>query len=103
MFTFIAATMIMPIDIQDFLQCDFYKSVERKIEENRLQLVPSDFFDVRDLTLLRLLQTNAQRPMPVRNINRLAIERAKQTNEGGAVISVSISLIIRKTLLIVDE
>ena len=43
--------------------------------------------------LLRIFQTNAQRPMAVRNITENVVRRAKITENTGAVVAVSISTI----------
>jgi hypothetical protein len=71
---------------------DATRGIEHQIENPSLQVVPSDFFNIRDYLLLRLLQTNAQRPMAVRNITTKAIDRAKKTD--GALIMVTIPSIL---------
>ena len=87
-------TMILPADIQHYLMSDATRGIEHQIENPSLQVVPSDFFNIRDYLLLRLLQTNAQRPMAVRNITTKAIDRAKKTDDGGALIMVTIPSIL---------
>ncbi|CAC5400111.1 unnamed protein product [Mytilus coruscus] len=87
-------TMILPVDIQMFLRSETAKTIEKKFDNKSWQVVPSTFYDVRDYMLLRLLQTNAQRPMAVRNITIRSIDRAKRTDDGGLSITVSKSYIL---------
>ena len=47
-------TMIMPIDIQNFLASDAVKKIEEKLEKPCMAVVPSNFYDCRDYLLLRL-------------------------------------------------
>lgn len=55
-----------------------------------MKIVAEAFYKVRDFLLWKIIQTNAQRPMAVRNISEKAVHRAKVTESGGCVISVSI-------------
>ncbi|CAG2196203.1 unnamed protein product [Mytilus edulis] len=82
-------TMILPVDIQMFLSSKYAQTIEKKIANKSTQVVLSTFYDVRDYMLLRLLQTNAQRPMAVRNITINSIDRARRTDDGGISITVA--------------
>ncbi|VDI23172.1 Hypothetical predicted protein [Mytilus galloprovincialis] len=82
-------TMILPVDIQMFLSSKYAQTIKKKIANKSTQVVLSTFYDVRDYMLLRLLQTNVQRPMAVRNITINSIDRARRTDDGGISITVA--------------
>ena len=81
--------MLRPEDLSAFLQSDVAKEAKALALKPRNQVVPNDFYLIRDFILYRIIQSNAQGPMPVRNISERHIKRAKISEDGGAVISVS--------------
>lgn len=87
---YFADSMIMPSDIAEFLNCPAVSEIKEKALNPSMDVVPADFFDVRDFLLLRLIQTNAQRPMAVRNITQKTIQKAKITSDGWATMTVSL-------------
>ena len=84
---FFSGTMINPEDIVAFMECETILGNPPKTE-----LVPTTFFKVRDYILLRLIQTNAQRPGAVRSITPRVLQNAKVT-EDGAVLTVGVKVI----------
>ena len=81
--------MLVPSDFQDFLNSDIAKDCEKALlRKPKGDVVPSNYYNMRDYLLLRLLQRNAQRPMAIRNITKRAIENSK-ISEDGVVITVS--------------
>lgn len=90
---YISETMLLPADMSSFLLSDAAKNCQELALSPPIDIVPSQFYDVRDFILLRIFQTNAQRPMAVRNITENIVRRAKITENTGAVVAVSISTI----------
>lgn len=90
---YISETMLLPADMSSFLLSDAAKNCQELALSPPIDIVPSQFYDVRDFILLRIFQTNAQRPMAVRNITENVVRRAKITENTGAVVAVSISTI----------
>lgn len=85
--------MINPEDIVAFLASETTKECETILENPpKTELLPTTFFKVRDYILLRLIQTNAQRPGAVRSITPRVLQNAKVT-EDGAVLTVGVSII----------
>ncbi|CAC5393034.1 unnamed protein product [Mytilus coruscus] len=83
-------TMIMPEDIQSFLKSDKARQCRQCRE---LALAPptvpdsQTFFNIRDFLLIRILQSNAQRPMAALGITEERFKRAKITEDGQGVIA----------------
>ena len=90
---YISETMLQPEDISSFLLSDAAKKCQELALNPPTDIVPSLFCDVRDFILLRIFQTNAQRPMAVRGITESNVRRTMITENRGAVVAVSISII----------
>lgn len=82
--------MIDPEDIISFLNSPTAKECTALLKKPPMEIVAETFYKVRYFLLWKIIQTNAQRPMAVRNISEKAVHRAKVTESGGCVISVSI-------------
>ncbi|VDI06844.1 Hypothetical predicted protein [Mytilus galloprovincialis] len=82
-------TMITPEDFTEFWQSDVASEAEAKLKgEIPHTFQQSDFLHVRNYLLLRLLQSNAQRPGAVRNNTQQSMERA-HTDTNGAVVMIA--------------
>lgn len=82
--------MILPSDMQEFLNSAAIKEIEATFEEPiPAYVVPGDIYDKRDYLLFRLVQTNAQRPMAITGITARKVERVEMNEDGGAVVPVS--------------
>jgi hypothetical protein len=90
---FFSGTMINPKDIVAFMESETAKECETILgNPPKTELEPNTFFKVRDYILLRLIQTNAQRPGAVRAITPRVLQNAKVTEEG-AVLTVGVKII----------
>lgn len=86
--------MLTPDDFANFMHSDVAKQAEDKLKGSvPKEIVPADFFHVRNYLLLRLLQSNAQRPGAIKNLTTQAIDRA-HVNDKGAVVMVSQHMIV---------
>ena len=85
----IAETLLVPEDFCTFLESLSANEFRQKALNPPLVPTATDFYDVRDFLLFRIIQTNAQRPMAVLAITHKSVKRAKIDEEGGATITVS--------------
>lgn len=81
--------MIVPDDIAAFLSSTPSNRCRELALKPPMKIVATDFYDVRDFIIMRILQTNAQRPMAVRGMTHRCISMAKRTEDGGALVTVS--------------
>ena len=80
----------MPRDIATFFNCNAARRLlEKAIKPPTNNMVPADFYDVRDYGLLRLILMNAQRPAAIRSITERAFEEAHRSDDGWFSIAVS--------------
>ena len=82
--------MIMPNGIVEILNCPAVNEIKDKALNPKTEVVPADFYDVWDFLLLRLVQTNGQRPIAVRNITEETLKKAHITSDGWATLTVSL-------------
>ena len=84
--------MLLPVDFKNFLESDVSKECERALTTTPpKEMHAPTFVNLRDYLLLRIMQANAQRPMAIRGITEESVRKAKTTEDGGAVIMVSMS------------
>lgn len=82
-------TMLIPSDVRQFLDSDIAEHCKTLAMNPKWEVVKSDFYDVRDFLILRILQTNAQRPQAVRSITERVLNRATTNEDGWATLAVS--------------
>ncbi|CAC5379905.1 unnamed protein product [Mytilus coruscus] len=82
-------TMIIPEDIAAFLSSTPSNRCRELALKPPMKVVASDFYDVRDFIIMRILQTNAQRPMAIRGMTHRNISMAKRIDDGGALVTVA--------------
>ena len=86
---YFAETLLTPEELNDFLKSSVMEKVNAILEKPEIPTDPEEFYFIRDALLLRILQTNAQRPAAVAGITQKRLDRAK-TEEGWATVAVSI-------------
>lgn len=81
--------MIIPADIRRFFESDVAEHWTTLATKPKWEVVQSEFYDVRDFLILRILQTNAQRPQAVRSITERVVNRANANEDGWATLAVN--------------